>query len=161
MILGIDPGITGALAVYGADGLHIHDMPVLATRATRKRRVVDARSLAVLVDNLNPENIEMAVVEQQQAMPRQGVSSSFGLGRSMGVVEGILAAYGVPMTVVPPARWKRDLSVPAAKDGARERATQLFPASAHHWERRAQHGRAEAALLAWWGRRVLFRGSTA
>jgi hypothetical protein len=44
------------------------------------------------------------------------------------VVLGILAARAVPLSLVPPASWKRALPVPKAKDGAR--ASQFLPGCA-------------------------------
>jgi crossover junction endodeoxyribonuclease RuvC len=66
-----------------------------------------------------------------------------------------LAALGVPMSFVAPATWKRALQVPAAKDGARARASQLLPAAAGHWPLVKHDGRAEAALIALYGLRFL------
>jgi hypothetical protein len=45
--------------------------------------------------------------------------------------------------------------VPAAKDGARARASQLLPGAADQWPLVKHDGRAEAALIALWGIRSL------
>jgi crossover junction endodeoxyribonuclease RuvC len=74
-----------------------------------------------------------------------------------GIVLGIVAALELPMTVVQPVQWKRALSVPAAKDAARARASQLIPGAAGYWTRRKDDGRAEAALIALWGAEHLRR----
>jgi hypothetical protein len=79
----------------------------------------------------------------------------FGYGESFGLVRGVLAARAVPYTLVTPVTSKRSLQVPKAKDGARARASQLLPASAHLWPLKHHHGRAEAALLALYGARQL------
>jgi hypothetical protein len=47
--------------------------------------------------------------------------------------------------------------VPAEKDGARARASQLLPQHAGHWPLKKHDGRAEAALIALYGWRQLFR----
>lgn len=77
----------------------------------------------------------------------------FAFGKAYGTLRGVVAALGIPMTVVSPVTWKRALGVPAAKDGARARASQLLPDAAAHWQRVKDHGRAEAALIALYGLR--------
>jgi crossover junction endodeoxyribonuclease RuvC len=154
IVAGIDPGLSGAVAFLDAASgavLDIADMPTLAlSRGGKSRRELDAHALARLIDERRPDHCFM---EQVGAMPGQGVSSVFSFGKSFGVVIGALAALGVPYTLVAPVTWKRALQVPAAKDGARARASQLLPAAAHHWMRVKDDGRAEAALIGHYGLR--------
>jgi crossover junction endodeoxyribonuclease RuvC len=75
----------------------------------------------------------------------------FGFGRSLGVVEGVLAALNVPVTYVAPATWTKALGKAAGKDASRQRAIELFPAMSEHFKRVKDDGRAEAALIAMWG----------
>jgi crossover junction endodeoxyribonuclease RuvC len=63
---------------------------------------------------------------------------------------GLLAALQIAYTTVRPAIWKRALGLGKDKEAARLRAMQLFPAA--DLRRKKDHGRAEALLLAWWGR---------
>jgi crossover junction endodeoxyribonuclease RuvC len=156
LIAGIDIGLSGAVALLDAATgavIDIFDMPTLAlTRGGRNKRELDAHSLAAA---LGRDRISHAFVEQVGAMPGQGVSSVFSFGKSYGVVIGTLATLGIPMTFVSPVTWKKGLAVPAAKDGARARASQLMPSAAHNWQRVMDHGRAEAALIAYYGLRTL------
>lgn len=149
-IVGIDPGLSGAVAVFGDGGglLGVDDFPVFVLpRGGKKKREVDAVALSVLLDG----SIDHAFVEQVGAFPGQGVSGVFAFGKVYGVVIGILAARLVPVTFVNPRTWKKALAVPAAKDGARARASQLMPANADLWSRVRDDGRAEAALIGYWG----------
>ena len=156
IVAGIDPGLSGAIAFLDAASgvvLDIADMPTLAlSRGGKVKRELDAHSLARLVAE---RPIDHAFVEAVGAMPGQGVSSVFAFGKSFGVLIGILAALGVPMTFVAPATWKRALGVPAAKDGARARASQLMPAAAYLWPLVKHDGRAEAGLIGYYGLRSL------
>jgi len=148
-IAAIDPGLGGAIAFLGAD-LEVHDMPVTAG-------AVDAAQLAVLLRR----ELAVVVVERQQAMPRQGVSSSFKTGAGYGIVLGVVAALGHRIEVVAPGAWKRAAGVPKPtelagpkrvtemKDLSRRRAGEVFPGFAHLWLRKKDHGRAEAVLMAW------------
>jgi crossover junction endodeoxyribonuclease RuvC len=160
MIVGIDPGLSGSLFFMQPDhpstGEAV-DLPVhQLTRGGRKRRELD---VAGLIGILTLRRIDHAFLEQAGAMPGQGVSSVFAYGKCYGALIGILASRNIPLSLVPPARWKRALGVPKAKDGARARASQLLPSCASQWRLKNQHGRAEAALLALYGVRQL--GGTA
>jgi crossover junction endodeoxyribonuclease RuvC len=156
ILAGIDPGLSGAIALLDAatgSVLDIIDMPMLAlTRGGKAKREVDAHALAAA---LGRDRIGHVFIEQVGAMPGQGVSGVFAFGKAYGIAIGVLATLGVPMTFVAPQVWKRVLGVPAAKDGARARASQLMPGAAHHWQRVKDDGRAEAALIAYYGLRQL------
>lgn len=158
LIAGIDPGLSGAVAFLDAASgavIDIADMPTLAlARGGKNKRELDAHALARLI---RERPIDHAFAELVGAMPGQGVSSVFAFGKSFGMLIGILAALEVPMTFVAAATWKRALGVPAAKDGARARASQLMPTAAHHWTRVRDDGRAEAALIGHFGLRSLQR----
>lgn len=148
--IGIDPGLSGALAWLRPGGLSIIDMPTLTIgRGGKRKRELDPDALA----NLLRDDPGHAVIEDVHAMPGQGVSSVFSFGSTKGTIIGILAALQIPRSKVSPAVWKKALRVPADKDGARARASELFPASSHLWARVKDDGRAEAALIAEWGRR--------
>lgn len=151
-VIGIDPGLSGAIALLDdGDGIDVFDMPVLElARSGKKRREIDPTRLDDLIRSLRGNR---AVLEQAGSRPGQGVASSFAFGKGYGLVLGILVAHGIPYTVVHPTVWKKALHVPAGKDAARARASQLFPGSAQRWTRAKDDGRAEAALIALWGRR--------
>ena len=151
-VLGIDPGLSGAIALYTPEtrALVIYDTPTFTlTRGAKAKREPDATELARIIDASGP--ISHAFVEQVNAMPGQGVSSVFAFGKVYGLALGIVAANFIPLTLVAPLKWKRALSVPADKDGARARASQLLPEHAALWSRAKDDGRAEAALIAYYG----------
>lgn len=151
-IIGIDPGASGAVAIMASDGtlIEVWDMPVVQVMAgkTAKNRV----SPEMLAAELRNWDDAVAYVEQVSAMPGQGVSSMFAFGESLGIIRGVLAGLSIPCHLVPPARWKRALGVNAGKDGCRAKAAQLWPAQAGEFRRVKDDGRAEAALIAHWGR---------
>lgn len=158
IILGIDPGLSGALCLMGDVTHHseIIDIPTFSlSRNGKNKREVDAIGLSNAINEHLP--IKHCFIEQVGAMPGQGVSSVFAFGKSYGVIIGVLAARGIPVTYVHPRVWKKALGVPAAKDGARARASQLLPRLSAKWSRAKDDGRAEAALIAYWGIEALKR----
>ena len=152
-IAGIDPGLNGAVAFLDGDIVETHPMPVLLLkRGKGMKGEIDAHALAALLWGGHAEHV---IVEAVGAMPGQGVTSSFAFGKGFGVVLGILAAIGSPYTLVPPRTWKGAIGVNSAKAGSVARASQLFPANTDQWALKKAEGRAEAALLAYYGRQVL------
>jgi crossover junction endodeoxyribonuclease RuvC len=141
VVIGIDPGLSGAIAALDAiDGrlIWVEDMPALGKRV----------NAAHLADLLEGERIVTAAVEAVHAMPRQGVSSSFNFGVSLGIVLGVLGALDVPVTHPTPAAWKKAMGVTADKASSRRRATDLWPAMSGTFARVKDDGRAESALIA-------------
>ena len=152
VILGCDPGQTGAIAAY--DGTIITgliDMPTM-TRLHGSGRQVDPYTLATEILDLCGGRNATAVIEAVSAMPGQGVSSMFRFGESVGVVLGVLGALQVPVRMVTPARWKRTAGILGRdKDAARTLAIQLHPEVADQLARKKDIGRADAVCIARFG----------
>jgi crossover junction endodeoxyribonuclease RuvC len=155
IVLGIDPGLSGALACLGPDGLTIHDMPTL--KAGTKREI-DEVELARLIDAVGP--IGLAALEQVGVRPGEGAVGAFSFGRGYGLLRGILRAHFVPVVDVTPAKWLRAIGIKtgAGKDASRALAKEHFQRDAGLFARVKDDGRADAALIALWGRRQLGEG---
>lgn len=156
-VAGIDPGKTGALAILHPDGsaeffdvprivLKGKDKPAWSLWATEWRVTL---ALAAL---------DAIVIEDIAARPGQGVTSMFTFGRTLGFVHGIVAAAipEVPIHFVTPSVWKAKLGLlNSGKGASREKCRTLYPSTAAHLARVKDDGRAEAALLAHYGRKYL------
>lgn len=155
MILGVDPGAHGALALLHRDGsiACILDMPVVGVLVGGKSRDrVSAAGIAAFVREWQAKSDRLhAVIEQTQPMSRMGEVGAFGLGKASGLVEGVLTALGVPITLVAPRAWKKFLTVRADKGSARLKAQQTWPDHQKLFSRVKDDGRAEAALLGLYG----------
>lgn len=152
MIIGIDPGQTGAIAILrNGSEVEIFDYPG------------DERALQEIVRKISVPTV--AILEYQQSMPMQGVSSTFALGVNYGIWLATLAARGWPVRIVRPAVWKKCLGYPAKVLGqaAAKRkqeskaysltlARRLYPAAAKYLARAKDHNRAEALLIAHYGK---------
>jgi len=146
-IIGIDPGASGAIALLVSGVLiSVHDMPtVTVERNKSQKRQVCPAGLSLLMQQLSPHK---AIVEKVSAMPGQGVSSMFSFGRSVGIIEGVLAAKQIPVTFVTPQSWQKQSGAAKGKDGSRQRVMELFPSQAHLFARVKDDGRADAVLIA-------------
>ncbi len=152
-VIGIDPGISGAIAVLtdAGDLVTVHDMPILADGAKSKtkgkrRNSVSAPLLRDIIAQIGPTQ---AFLEDVHAQPRDGAAGAFGFGRSKGVIEGVLAGLGIPVRMVAPQTWKRVVGIKSGtdKDGSRSEAIRRFPSKAALFARVKDDGRAEAALI--------------
>ncbi len=149
-ILGIDIGNRGAIAVLTDAGelLSVHDMPCLED-GPKGRRAVNAPLLASIT---YASHASLAYVEHVAARPGEGPTGAFAFGRARGVVEGVLAACGLPIAFLAPSTWKRAVGIPPGKDGAkdaaRSEAIRRWPGHAEMFARVKDDGRAEAALIA-------------
>jgi hypothetical protein len=146
-ILGIDPGLTGALALC-RDGVWLFkDMPVVGGA---KHHEINGPELCKWLREQRPSH---AWLEFAAARPGQGVSSMFRFGVVYGSIKMALAACGIPFTIVSPVRWKRGVGIPAGgdKESGRLRALQLFPAQSASLSRKKDHARGDAMLIAHYG----------
>lgn len=149
--IGIDPGLTGSVAILDASGsLHgLADTPTLTLRVQRgTRHVYDAPGLVALLQPYASPHSHVWI-EESQAMPGQGSRSMFTIGLGYGLWLGILASLQMSYTTVRPHVWKRSLALGKDKEASRLRAIQLFPGA--ELRRKKDHGRAEALLLAYYG----------
>ncbi len=153
LFVGIDPGLSGALAFRNGDEMSVEALPTLKiSKGKGNRRILDLNALARLIDNGTKNASHVHVfIERVASMPKQGVASMFAFGETYGAIKGIVAAHFLPMTLVTPVTWKSKLKVSSNKDDARYRASQLMPRHAHLWPRHKDDGLAEAALIAFYG----------
>lgn len=144
--LGIDPGTTGAIAAL-VDGqlLDVVDMPIADGCVVAALLRTELVELAAAGFDSRP----LVVVEKVHAMPKQGVSSTFKFGRSLGVIEGVVGGLGWPLEWVTPQAWKKQHGlINRDKDAARLLAIETWPELADSFKRKKDVGRADAALIA-------------
>ena len=157
MILGIDPGFDGALALLDHNGacFGIADTPTTFLRRKPQRREYNLPEIRQLLyyyqDLYKPLR---AALESTHAMPKQGVRSMFQMGLGLGMWMGMLAGLAIPYELIPPQRWKKVMldGMPKGKLTALVKARQLWPSAELGLKKHV--GRADALLLAEYLRRV-------
>lgn len=153
VVLGFDPGISGAYAVVGSDGgVLVDDLPVFRTRTAngKSRGELDPVALAHVLGAF-AATIDHAFIERVSARPGQGVTSMFRFGYAAGTLHGVLAALQIPTTFVTPQAWQKAMRVAASPDAARQRASALFPKISPRLTAKVHQHRADALLIARWG----------
>lgn len=142
IILGIDPGQSGAIAIISPDG-----------RRAEQRLSATETDIWYFLFNWHPHDKceSFAFVERVHSMPKQGVASSFKFGQNYGFLRGLLTALRIPFEEVTPQRWQKEMAclTKGDKNVSKARAQQLFP------QLKVCHWNADALLIAEFGRRVL------
>lgn len=158
IILGIDVGVTGAIAALDprTDALiGVRDLPIIRERSSAW---VDGCEFLALIRELRAGHPARAYVERLQAMPRAmgGIQAGVSRGLTLGSTLATLSIAGIGVELVQPTAWKRDLGLvkPGATDAERkrmsiDRARLLYPTA--DLARSKDHDKAEALLIAHWG----------
>ena len=152
LIIGIDPGISGALCFF-EDGQvkEIIDMPVMADGKKNKRQINASQTYNEISKRINklPKKDIIVVIEQVSAMPGQGVTSMFNFGQSFGVLKGICSAMQLSMHFVRPAKWKKYFGlIKTEKDASRTKVIEIFPYISSQLSRKKDSNKADAILIA-------------
>ena len=166
IIIGVDPGLNGAIGTIYVSGniissYAVHDMPTMEVEKSNHKikNMIDLETLNSLICQICDENIDkeiVAWVERISAMPGQGVTSMFSMGRGLGNIEMVLTCYEIPINWVTPQKWKKEVIFGAGSDKliSVDKAKELFPTCEFETKRgRKLDGRAESLLIAEYGRR--------
>ena len=143
VLIAVDPGaVSGALPSGSRRRARVGDLAVVNGQ-------LDAAALSRMTKDMR---VATAVVEQVGAMPKQGVASTWKFGFAAGVINGVLAANGVPTHYVVPSVWKRHHGLLGKdKEASRALAIRLYP-SLRGLDLKKHQGRAEALLMLDWFR---------
>lgn len=151
---GIDPGKSGALAILQPDDhVDFFDVPLAKIRGKEQPAYGDWHTKWSLA--LGFASVDKVVIEDVASRPGQGVSSMFKFGRTLGFAHAIVLGIRPRPSVeyVTPAKWKGKLGLLNSNKGAsREKAIALYPGAESQLLRVKDDGRAEALLLAHYGR---------
>jgi len=143
--IGIDPGVTGAMATISSNGVSVFDFDDGET--LERLRIVGSL----------PEKT-VAVIEKVHSMPKQGVASSFKFGQNFGQWIGRLETLRIRFDFVTPQKWQKEIFDSMAKGDRKsmslDRARRLFPEMAEYLKRKKDHSRADAILIAEYCRRT-------
>jgi crossover junction endodeoxyribonuclease RuvC len=152
IILGIDPGLSGGVAVLNDHAQLIEAIPMPVRAKTDTKMEMDGAALTKFIER-HGTVIFMLVLERQRPMLafRQSAQTGFSLGRSQGLVEGIVAALRIPLTLAEPQVWKKYYGLKGGKENkqlSRAKAAALYPTAP--LDRKKDEGVAEAILIARW-----------
>ena len=150
IIIGIDPGITGAICILeNRKVVEVYDIPTMIDGKKNKRQVNGAQVTNIIRERLNENKEVVVVVEQVNAMPGQGVTSMFNFGQSFGVIKGICSALSIPIYFVRPTKWKKHFNlIKTNKDASRTKVIEVYPEISSKLSRKKDANKADAILIA-------------
>ncbi|XP_012065841.1 Holliday junction resolvase MOC1, chloroplastic isoform X1 [Jatropha curcas] len=185
-VIGIDPDLSGAVALLKIDdsgfSAQVFDTPclkVLVGKRIRKR--LDAKSIVELLRNFDaPVGMAdsfgklllfqklfvlgtTAYIEQSSPFPQDGKQGWWSGGFGYGLWIGTLVASGFSVVPVPSVTWKKKFELSGSgytKDDSRRVASTLFPSLSSSLKRKKDHGRAEALLIAAYGKGLKLNSET-
>jgi crossover junction endodeoxyribonuclease RuvC len=174
LLIGCDPGVTGALALFHGSGLiGIKDIPSdeIVTEAkgagirdliggpkVHKKNRINPYKLSALLREWSEGHGVRLIREDVHPRGGQGAVSSGALMEAVGLIGGIAVTLGIDIEKVDPSTWKRAMGVSDDKKMSCQRALKEFPMWASMFKRTSMdHDRAEAALLGLYGVRHLPR----
>ena len=178
VIIGIDPGKGGAIAVKFSSGESavVYDIPTLTVISGKGKNLkksvdYDIPALDKLIRCYSRYDLGApvyAVVERAEAVTYGATSArgsyhnsaqtNFSKGRGYGIIEALLQINGVPVIASPrPGDWKRGLGLTDPgkaytdkKEASRLMALDLHQELSDQLQRKKDNGRAEALLLIEW-----------
>lgn len=161
MVIGIDPGKDGAVAMlHGGVLFDVLDTPLVAS--SKGKRAYDEYAMRELLDsyrkNVTTPDTLLVIIELVHAMPGQGVTSMFSMGEGLGLWRGLLVGLQIPYQLVTPQAWKKSILAGFGlkdKNASFQVASRLYPQSLLTGPRGGvKDGRADAVCLAEYGRRL-------
>lgn len=100
----------------------------MPTISVGTKKEIDVPALVLLLDDAR---IKMVGIEIQHAMPKQGVSSMFKIGKGYGILIGVLAALKKPYVEIRASEWQKEMfkGLPKSdtKDLSKKIAQQIYP----------------------------------
>lgn len=156
MIIGIDTGFSGGMALLSDDGLHdCCDVPnfwevlkskTKAGKPKRRRRLNYTQTLNTL-SHWKRLGATVMVIEKVHAMPADGGSAAFSFGEAFGAFKAIACSLGFEVYLVTPQAWKKDCQlIGTDKNASLDLAIDKFGPDFFTLKR--HHNRADAALIA-------------
>ena len=149
-IIGIDPGLSGAIAVMEDNKvLNLFDIPVMSEGKKNKRQLNSALLVSLLKENIVSHEEVAVVVEQVNAMPGQGVTSMFNFGQTFGAIKGVCAALDLPIFFVRPSKWKKHFElINSSKDSSRTKVIEMYPKLSTQLAKKKDVHNSDAILIA-------------
>jgi crossover junction endodeoxyribonuclease RuvC len=145
LILGIDAGLDGGLAVIDGNAIELLETIPTEPKNGFIKRQVDTHKLAKI---LRPFRDSKCYLEQVSARPMQGVSSVFSFGDTYGSIRGVLGALEITTYYVTPQVWKKSLKI-SSKEDSLKACQDIFELEKM---KKKDHNLAEALLIAYWGK---------
>lgn len=154
MFVGIDAGVSGALAAVGRNGCHlVADLPIVEgdLKQVNPRGLLDLLREAVPADEKGMVVIEDIRVRQFKGRVMSHTTETVLVGMRF-AIEAVAGIAGMQVHVVQPSSWKKHYGLLGTdKTASLDKARAIYPALQPFLKRQKDNNRAEAMLIARWG----------
>lgn len=155
VVVGIDPGLTGAVAFIGLNSVKVFDLPTVEIPGNGmvKRRVHGPALHDIMLANCPPGEPIMVLIENvMQSMGGQGSAAQTqgSLMQTFGTVQCCIEILGVEPVLINSRKWKNFYKLDSEKKNSLECARRLWP-TLKEIARAKDHNRAESLLIAQYG----------
>ena len=137
--IGCDPGRQGAFALFDKAEMTVQTFDMPDTLAGVHAMLADF------------PRVRAAIIEKPFYPQMIGTRAVAVIAENFGALKSAFLWLDIPLFEVRPVEWKKGLNLGPYKEESRNRASQLFPGNADQWALKKHEGRAEAALIAWYG----------
>ena len=161
IVVGIDPGVTGAICFIGRNTVKVVDLPTVPVpgNGTVKKRVHGPGLYDILLANCPADEPCIVLIENvAMSMGGQGSSSQTqgSQVQTFGAIQCCVELLGVPPTLIGAKKWKSFFGLDSDKKKSIECARRLWPELANSDLKFVKsHNRAESLLIAQFGLRNL------
>ena len=153
--IGIDPGLQGGIAFINSGDYFAFIMPIINAKKKSLNHVIISKLLS------GHESAKTyAILEEQHAMPKQGVVSMMSIGYGFGALKQCLVDFAIPHEVVRAQVWQKEFGISGRKGNTKSQALQicrsLFPdlkLLATERSKKPHEGIVDAVLIAEFARR--------
>lgn len=142
LFLGFDPGQSGGVGIIRSDNIEAFAFSGMTER--------DIHELVNQIRGRYADNEIYAMLEQVNAFPGQGISSTWKFGQHYGFLRGILTAQSIPFELVRPQVWQKAMGCLTGGDKniSKAAAQRLFPSI------KMTHAISDAILICEYARRI-------
>lgn len=158
-ILGIDPGLSGAISCFKADHLNnldlmgVTDMPI-EPNLRGKGNTINLVALREIMESFS-KLARIVYIELVCSRPGEAASAAFKFGGVAMAPEAMALAFGMQVKHVSPAVWKKAAGLTGKpKEASLALARREFPSIASELMRAKDEGRAEAILIGRYGHKL-------
>jgi len=157
ILVGVDPGQKGAIAVFGPDGLDIRDLKKCYS-VTGNFNGLDPVKFSRLIDSMIPYNPTSVIVYCEESILKSntGIKTARSVYDSRGVLRSVFSLRNIELRFVAPVTWKRYFGLlKKDKEASIEKILEFHPDYRHLFYKNSRRGgeialdgRAEACLIA-------------
>ena len=162
--IGVDPGLAGAVALIKDNGeIRVKKVPTItvkvANRKKKTRRDFDIEGCKELLQSYIGKKTKIFIEGVHPLLASK--VANFNLGRSRGIWEGVIIGLGLKYELVSPGAWKnyyfplkkgRRKEKHKKKEAAMKKALKLFPEAKKYLKLKKDIDKADALLLAYFGK---------